>query len=131
MKKLTLFALFAFFAVSAHAQAPKGTLPPHQTTISWTNPTDPVGDTITGSNAYRCPGTCTASSGTFAVLNSTPISGTSYVDSAVTANTTYTYCVTNLVTLPTGSFETPCSAVVTATIPNSPGVPTAVTVSAQ
>jgi hypothetical protein len=128
--KLHTFVMFAVLATlaaiapGARAQAPKGTIPPHQATLTWTNPTDPTGTTITGSNAYRCPGTCTATSGTFAVLNSAAISGTSYVDSAVQSNTTYSWCVTNLVTLSTGPFETACSNVVTATIPkDAAGVP--------
>jgi hypothetical protein len=103
----------------AHAQAPSGTIPPHQAKLTWTNPSDPSGTTITGSNVYRCPGACTATTGTFAVLTSTPLpaTSTSYTDLAVAANTQYSWCVTNTVTLSTGPFETPCSAVVTATIP--------------
>lgn len=125
MRRVVLLSLILLAALEAHAQAPKGTIPPHSSTLTWTNPTNPAGTTITGSNAYRCPGTCTATSGTFVVLNSAPISGTSYADTAVLANTTYSWCVTNLVTLSTGPFETACSNIATATIPkDAAGVPT-------
>jgi hypothetical protein len=116
-RALFSLVLMAAAVTFAHAQAPKGTIPPHQADLSWTNPTDPAGTTITGSNVYRCPGTCIPSTGSFGALNSTPISGTTYADFAVSASTTYSWCVTNLVTLSTGSFETACSNIVTATIP--------------
>lgn len=119
IRRLLLALFMVAIATAAHAQAPKGNLPPHQATFTWTNGVDPSGTTITGSNPYRCAGTCTATSGTFAVLTPSPLSATttSYVDSAVLANTTYSWCITNLVTTSTGSFETACSNIVTATIP--------------
>lgn len=117
-KILLCFTLLLISGGLAHAQAPAGNLPAHQATLTWTNPTDPSGTTITGSNAYRCSGTCTMTSGTFAVLNSSPITGsTTYTDKTVAASTTYSYCVTDLVTLSTGSFETACSNIQSATIP--------------
>ena len=112
---------------SSNAQAPKGDLPPHQATLAWT-----AGTGTTGSNAYRCPGTCSLTSGTFTVLNSAPITATSYVDTGVTSNTPYSWCVTGLVTLSTGPFETACSSIVTATIPkDAAGVPSGLAVGAQ
>jgi hypothetical protein len=109
---LLLAVLVLGISAIGHAQAPKGDLPPHQAALTWT-----AGTGTTASNAYRCPGTCSATSGTFTVLNSAPITATSFTDSTVSANTTYSWCVTGLVTLSSGPFETPCSAVVTATIP--------------
>lgn len=125
IRRLLLALFMVAIATAAHAQAPKGNLPPHQAPLTWTNGVDPAGTTITGSNPYRCPGTCTATSGTFTVLTATPLSATttSYVDSAVLANTTYSWCVTNLVTISTGPFETACSNIVTATIPKDTATP--------
>lgn len=122
---LLSLVLIAAATSFAHAQAPKGTLLPHQASLSWTNGVDPTGTTITGSNVYRCPGSCTSTSGTFAVLNSAPLGATvtTYVDTAVSANTTYSWCATNLVTISSGPFETPCSNVFTATIPKDAAVP--------
>lgn len=114
---IALVLVLIAIAPRVHAQAPKGTIPPHQSDLTWTNPTDPAGTTITGSNVYRCPGTCTSTSGTFTLLNSAPIAGTTYSDLAVVASTQYSWCVTNLVTLSSGVFETACSNIVTATIP--------------
>ena len=114
------------------SQAPKGTLPAHQATLTWTNPSDPSGTTITGANAYRCPGTCSLTSGTFTVLNSAPITATTYADTGVSANTEYSWCVTGLVTLATGPFETACSNLVTATIPkDAAGAPSGLAVGVQ
>jgi hypothetical protein len=109
------------------SQAPKGTLPAHQATLSWT-----AGTSTTSSNAYRCPGTCSLASGTFTVLNSAPITATTYADTGVSANTQYSWCVTGLVTLQTGPFETACSNIVTATIPkDAAGAPSGLAVGVQ
>ena len=130
-----LVLLFALSAVTGHAQAPKGTLPPHQAIATWVNGVDPAGTTITGSNVYRCGGTCTATSGSFVLMTATPLAPTvlTYTDTNnVIANGTYSWCVTNLVTIPTGPFETPCSNIVTLTIPKDGGVsPTGLVISAQ
>jgi len=79
---ILLTALLPLFgaAIPMHAHAPKGDLPPHQATLTWT-----AGTNTTGSNACRCPGTCSLTSGTFAVLNSAPITATTYVDTGVVA----------------------------------------------
>lgn len=120
---LALFVAMAAIALVlpsfAQAQAPKGNLPPHGASLTWANGIDPSGTTITGSNVYRCPGTCSTTTGTFTLLTTTPLPATtlSYADNAVVANTTYSWSVTNLVTLSTGPFETASSNVVTATIP--------------
>ena len=109
------------------SQAPKGDLPAHQATLTWT-----AGTNTTSSNAYRCPGTCSLTSGTFTVLNSAPITTTTYADTGVSANTQYSWCVTGLVTLQTGPFETACSNIVTATIPkDAGGVPSGLAVGVQ
>lgn len=117
IRRLLLSVVFIAVAASlAHAQ--KGPLlPPHDSTLTWTNPQDPSGTTIVGSNVYRCTGTCGGSA--LVLLTTTPLSATtvSYVDTAVTANTTYSWAVTNLVTISTGTFETSFSNIVTATIP--------------
>ena len=133
-KLLALTVLIVLVSGSAaHAQAPQGNLPPHQAKVTWTNGVDPVGDTISGSNVYRCPGTCTLTSGTFSLLTTTPVSASalSYVDSAVTESTTYTWTVTNLVQLSTGTFETPATSVAVGTIPKAAQGATSVSVAVQ
>lgn len=109
------------------SQAPKGDLPAHQAALTWT-----AGTGTSSSNAYRCPGTCSLTSGTFTVLNSAPITATTYADTGVVANTQYSWCVTGLVTLQTGPFETACSNIVTATIPkDAAGEPSGLAVGVQ
>jgi len=91
-----------------------------------------MGTNTTSSNAYRCSGACSLTSGTFAVLNSAPITTVTYVDTGVLANTEYSWCVTGLVTLQTGPFETACSNIVTATIPkDAAGAPSGLAVGVQ
>lgn len=126
LRHLVLIAIASLaFAGRAHAQAPKGNLPPHQASLTWVNGVDPVGTTITGSNVYRCNGACSATSGVFTNLTATPLGASvqSYTDTAVVANTQYSWCVTNLVSLSTGPFETACSNVFTATVPKDSAVP--------
>ena len=91
-----------------------------------------MGTNTTSSNAYRCSGACSLTSGTFAVLNSAPITTVTYVDTGVLANTECSWCVTGLVTLQTGPFETACSNIVTATIPkDAAGAPSGLAVGVQ
>jgi hypothetical protein len=121
MKKLLLLGLLLVIPALAHAQAPRG--PKHQASLSWTAATG-----ATGYNVYRCSGTCTATTGAFAVINSSSISGTIFVDSGVVNGSTYSWCVTSLAT----SFESACSNIVTATIPKDlVGAPTGFSVAAQ
>lgn len=126
LRRLPLLLVLGILAAGlAHAQgAPKGNLPPHQANLAWTNGVDPTGTTITGSNVYRCQGTCTPLAGTFTLQNPAPLpaSTLSFTDAQVTPNTTYTWGVTNLITIPTGTFETPSSNLVTATIPKDVAV---------
>lgn len=126
-KTVIITLCILLYIVGAQAQAPRGTLPPHGAILTWV-----AGANTTASNVYRCPGTCTASSGVFTVLNAAPLTAVTYNDSPLSANTTYSWCVTGLVTLSSGPFETACSVVVTATVPkDAAGVPGGVVVTVQ
>lgn len=109
-----VLGLVSFYRLPAtQAQAPEG--PQHQATASWSAATG-----ATGYNVYRCPGTCTATNGTFTVLNAAPITATSFIDANVVNGSTYSWCATSLATLSTGPFESACSTIATATIPKDP-----------
>lgn len=104
--------------IRMHAQAPAGTQA--SATLTWT-----ASSGATSYNAYRSA----AATGPFSVLNSAAITSTSYADLSVTVGNTYYYCVTALVTLSTGPFESACSTVVSGTIPKAPVIaPTNVSV---
>ena len=68
---------------------------PHTVTLSWTDPNNPTG---TQYNVYRqtsaCPATAPATVAGFTKLNSTPVTGLSFVDTPVLVGTTYCYVVT-------------------------------------
>lgn len=95
--------------IRMHAQVPAGTQA--SATLTWT-----ASSGATSYNAYRSA----AATGPFSVLNSAAITSTSYADLRVTVGNTYYYCVTALVALSTGPFESACSAVVSGTIPKAP-----------
>ena len=59
----------------------------HSVSLNWTASTS---SSVTGYNVYRG----TTSGGTYTKLNSTPVSGTSYTDTAVQAGQTYYYVCT-------------------------------------
>jgi len=87
MKRLIL--LLACFALAVCAQ------PTHSVTLTWTDPYNPTGTTY---NIYRQTGTCpttppTSTTG-FTLLNTAPISGLTFIDTAVTVTTTYCYIAT-------------------------------------
>jgi len=125
-RALLLLVVLISGGAAAHAQAPKGTPIQHEGILTWT-----ASAGASGYNAYRCSGTCTLTTGTFAVLNPAPFTPTTYTDTAVVQGTTYSWCVTSLATLSTGPFETECSNIVTGTIPKDPTIPPQISLSVQ
>lgn len=101
---LTLVLMAAAGSV-AHAQVPQGT--GHKAILTWTSSTG-----ATGYNVYRA----LSPAGPFSLLTVTPTVLTGYTDTSVTSGTAYSYCVSALV----ASFESPCSNVVSGTIPKDP-----------
>lgn len=90
----------------------------HQAVLSWTPAAaQPSGVTIAGTNIYR--GTAV---GTYAKLNSSPVTGTAFTDASVTSGITEHYIVTSVST--TGN-ESAWSNDAAAPIPNNPNPPTA------
>lgn len=59
---------------------------PHSAVLSW----DPSTSAVVGYNVYRS----SVSGGPYAILNSTPVTGTTYTDAAVQSSQTYFYVVT-------------------------------------
>jgi hypothetical protein len=116
-KKIAL--LFVLFAALALGQT-------HSAALSWTtgagNPAPPA----TTSNVYRLTGTCPSNPVWGTPLNTSPITGTTYTDLAVTATTEYCYTVTNVVA---GVESAKMSPPVAATIP--PSTPTNLSVAVQ
>ena len=103
--------------------APVGTT--HQVNVSWTN-TCPSSMTCTF-NVYQCAGAVSACSLTAAVwqlVNASPIVGTSYSTSAVTAGSTYSYFVNALATIGGVAETSPPSNEVAVTVPLGPTAPT-------
>lgn len=68
-------ALLMLSCTPGFSQAPTGDLPVHQATLTWT-----AGTNTTSYNAYRCPGACSLTSGTFTLLNTAKITTATYVD---------------------------------------------------
>jgi hypothetical protein len=82
--KLIILLVLLAFVVTAQAQTP------HSVTLNWAaSPTTGV----TGYNVYRFTGACAANI-TFTKLTASPITPLTFVDTAVTAGTTYCYSVT-------------------------------------
>jgi len=82
----------------------------HSATLSWTASTS----TVIGYNVYRG----TVSGGPYALVNSSLVAGTQYVDSAVLAGQTYYYVATAVAS---GNVESTYSNQVSATIPSPRG----------
>jgi hypothetical protein len=78
----------------------------HSVTLTWTASTS----TVSGYNVYRS----TVSGGPYTKQTGTPITATSYADSAVSASTTYYYVVTSV---DASGVESAYSAEVSATVP--------------
>jgi fibronectin type 3 domain-containing protein len=64
-----------------------GTTVAHSVDLSWNAPTSSA-DPVAGYNIYR-----SLSSGSPQLVNSTPTTGTTYVDNSVVSGSTYTYTV--------------------------------------
>jgi hypothetical protein len=121
LKALALSCMALLFAGIARAQVPGGTAH-HEATLTWNQDAG-----ATGFNVYRA----LTPTGPFSIVSVTPVpeppstSQTlpSFVDVNVVQGGTYSWCVTALATISTGTFESACSSVVTASIPKDP-VPT-------
>jgi hypothetical protein len=87
MKKM--ISIIVLLAASAAAQGPAY---PYSVVLTWIAPT---GNAPTGYNVYRAPYSASAC-GTYAVLNSTAITTTTYTDTTVTPGAQYCYEVTAL-----------------------------------
>lgn len=100
--------------VGGNGAPPPSTGTAHQASLSWTPAaTQPSGITIVGTNVYRG----TVAGGPYGKLNTTPVSGTTYVDLTVTSGVVERYIVTAVST--TGN-ESPWSNEAAAPIPNNP-----------
>jgi fibronectin type 3 domain-containing protein len=85
-----------------------GTAVAHSVDLSWTAPSDsPV--PVAGYNIYRA-----ISSGSFVLVNSSPDSSTTYVDSTVVSGTTYNYYVESV---DSSGVESVASNAITVAIP--------------
>jgi hypothetical protein len=105
---IALMCALGFAAASAHAQ--------HNVSISWTASTSAAGNPSLTYNVYRSSG-C---SGTFALLNTTPIGATTFLDAAVPPGT-YCYQATavlsGLESTPSNEASAVVPAVVIITVP--------------
>ena len=127
MRKAIYAILFLMIlAVSVSANAQTGT--PHGVELSFNG-------TATGYNVYRCPGTCSLISGTWAKINGSTLDPTiTYLDpaSGLAVNTTYSYAVT---AVNSSGNESAYSNIVTVTTPASfpvnPAAPTGLTAIVQ
>lgn len=136
MRRLAILVTFLLaFAITAKAQTNLVALPSptaHQVNLNWTNA---CASSITCTfDVYRCAGTsatCTATSINWQLVNASPLAGVSYVDTAVTTNTTYSYEVYAVATV-NGVLETsPPSNEATATVPLGPVAPASANATAQ
>ena len=112
--KILFLVTVLCFAVFANAQ--NGPSVP-SVTLTITPGTPVSGATVTGYWIYRSTSSSACAS---TALNTTAITGTTYTDTAVTAGTTYYYCVTAAA----GSINSPYSNMVTAAIAPRPAAPT-------
>ena len=122
-KTLLFFAVLILFAASGYAQAPDVEQPngtPHQTTLNWTPGTSVTGVTVAGYDVFASatPG---GETGTNAINGSTLISGTTYIDTAVTPGAQKCYVVEAKSTA--GNLSKPSNEVC-GTTPNNPNPPT-------
>lgn len=93
MKKvLAVILAVLVLPFAALAQGPAAN---HSVALVWVPPT---GVTLLGSNVYRIVGSCPANPSltAFTKLNTSPIQGTTFTDTAVTAGSTYCYTQTNV-----------------------------------
>jgi hypothetical protein len=95
----------------------------HATNLSWKAPIAPP--TSYGFNIYKCPGTCTLTSGTWTKLIGSINSATlAWQDTVVTAGSTYSYYVTAYDTTGSGLYlESAPSNIYTGTIPTTTTTP--------
>jgi len=107
--------LIVIFALVAAAVGQSG----HSVTLNWTaSPTPSV-----TYNVYRA----TAAAGPFSQINPSPVNAVSFLDSAVTAGTTYYYYVRAF----DGTTESSNSNQVNAVVPSAPAPPTNLTVTVK
>ncbi len=85
-----------------------GTAVAHQVDLSWNAPASSP-DPVAGYNIYRATG-----SGSFVLINSTPVSAVVYVDSTVVSGTTYTY---EVMSVDSSGVQSVASNQMTVTIP--------------
>lgn len=108
---VTAVLTLAFAAAPAHAQ--------HNVSLAWTASTSAAGNPSLTYNVYRSSG-C---SGTFALLNTMPISATTFLDAAVPPGT-YCYQATavlaGLESAPSNQASAVVPAVVVITVPPGP-----------
>lgn len=121
MKKAALVLFFAFaFSLTAKAQNVSGT--PHGMNLTWTAVAQGSDtNTIAGYNLYKCAGAATVCVNTSPVgwteLNTSPITGTSYLDPSTdsfTDGSSYTYAVQ---TVDSAGNQSSFSNTVTLTVP--------------
>lgn len=104
---------------------PPSTGTQHQVALSWTqSATQPAGVTIVGSNIYRG----TIAGGPYGKINVTPVTGTSFTDTAANAGTTERYVVT---AVSSAGNESAWSNEASGTVPSNPNPHTALAVTAQ
>ena len=127
--KLLLFLMLLFLAVPLNAQTKKGfkaTLTAHGMLLTWTAPATVGGSgTIASYNIYRCPGTCTLTSGAFTMLTGQIPTILTYLDPAggLTSGSTYTWAVTTVDSAGNESAYSPFFTIAFTAItnPNAPG----------
>jgi len=122
MKTLRIFVLVIGSAIVAAGQGnPCSTLSPtpnHCSGLTWTAPA-PNGFTITGYNLYRNAGCVTAGApGWIRVASNIPASPTSYADTALLGNTSYSWYTTTLAAASTPSESTPSNVACGTTAPD-------------
>ena len=124
IKVMTAFLLFASFAA---AQTP------HGGNVTWTAPTTVGGSgTVANYVLNRCTGTTCSSTGAGTWTQLAVVSGaTSYLDSTVVSGTTYMYSVQTVDTSGNKSAPAYSAAYTPGTIPSNPNPPTGVTVTTQ
>lgn len=133
MRKLLILPVLLFlFTYSASAQTKKAggfkaANTPHGVALTVTLPVPPGGSgTIASVNFYRCPGTCTATSGVFTFLTGQIPTALTYLDpaSGLTNGSTYTWAATVTDSSGNESGYSPffTTAFVAKTNPNAPGL---------
>ena len=106
--QLTISSNSTSGSTTAIALSGTGTAVAHEVDLSWDAPASSP-DPVAGYNVYRATG-----GGSFARINSSPISTVVYVDSTVASGTTYSYMVKSV---DSSGVESAASNQITATIP--------------